>query len=428
MSRRDDVAAHWDDVVARFFKSEDPHRNDGELAEWFSGYAGAGRGTVTTEAFPEPYLGPLSTAAGQPRVVALGLNPGEADLRFQGRDGVFAGEIAERGFSQWAVTEPYLREPWAGAHRRNRYHEGLRTFARRWTGDPDVGSRDVLVMELFPWHSDKVTATMSPSPRLIDRFIWQPIAELDVPVVFAFGAPWRRVAGALGLPELDVASDFSTPARRLRVFALPGGQRLVVVWQAGYAGPPGAPDVALLTRALGAVAGAAKGLSTPAAQRAAPPLSPRAVVAGGQGYERFWGQLVDRLRRELPGVQIGAPRGNDLPMYSPLSHAKFKFNFPSEGLRLELLLTSTYRHENLAHLRLLRDHLDALQAAFGPEPRLVSEDLERRQRTQARLAVYLAGARVGQTARWTEFQDWFIDVLRRFHAALGAVPEVQGRW
>ena len=73
-------------------------------------------------------------------------------------------------------------------------------------------------------------------------------------------------------------------------------------------------------------------------------------------------------------------------------------------------------------------HLEALQAAFGPGPELVSDDLERRQRTQARVAVYLPGARVTDTARWGEYQDWCIDVLGRFRAALGAVPEIRARW
>jgi hypothetical protein len=138
--------------------------------------------------------------------------------------------------------------------------------------------------------------------------------------------------------------------------------------------------------------------------------------------------LIDRLRRELPGVRPGAPRGNDLPLYSPLRHAKLKFNFPAEGLRMELLLTSTDRAENLSHLNLLRDYLPALQAAFGLEPRIDTDDLEGRQRTQARLAVYLAGAQGTDTDRWPEFQEWLIDVLRRFRDALDATPELSRRW
>jgi hypothetical protein len=62
---------------------------------------------VNVNASPEPYIGPLATRFGVPRLIALGLNPGPADLHFQGRGGVFAREYERLGgFSAWAVTEP----------------------------------------------------------------------------------------------------------------------------------------------------------------------------------------------------------------------------------------------------------------------------------------------------------------------------------
>src|SRR5437762_3196655 len=120
MSSRADVAAFWNRVVARFFEGGEPHVENPDLRMWRSAYSGGGAGTVTTEAFPEPYIGPLAPEDGEPRVVALGLNPGPADLNFQGRKGVFEREIQDSGsFAKWAVTEPYLRRPWRDRHPRN---------------------------------------------------------------------------------------------------------------------------------------------------------------------------------------------------------------------------------------------------------------------------------------------------------------------
>lgn len=135
------------------------------------------------------------------------------------------------------------------AHR-NRYHENLRTFAQRWLADSGVRSRDVLVFEMYPWHSDAVTAKIVPDRRNIDDFVWRPLAEIDVPYVFAFGAPWSRLADALRLDEQHVTLTMTVPSRRVRLFRLPSRQRLVVSWQPGYNGPPGQPDVAALRRAL----------------------------------------------------------------------------------------------------------------------------------------------------------------------------------
>src|SRR4051812_2819172 len=113
MSRRTDIARFWDVTVAAFFAGRAPHQEHHDLRRWFAAYAGSSRGAVTDAAFPEPYIGPLDPAHGQPRLVALGLTPGEADLGYQGRHGVFKQEIARAGgYAAWAAPEPYLREPW----------------------------------------------------------------------------------------------------------------------------------------------------------------------------------------------------------------------------------------------------------------------------------------------------------------------------
>lgn len=408
-----------------------PHRTSitATFADGFSSYAGSGRGAVTTQALPEPYIGPLDPVHGEPRVVALGLNPGEADPAFQGRDGVFAREMTERsGYAAWAVTEPYLREPWRSRHRPNRYHLALRDFARRWTGDGDARSRDVLVFELYPWHSDKVTATMAPSSDLIDRYVWAPIANCDAPVVFAFGAQWQRVATDLRLPEERLDHTLSVAARRARVFRLPSGQRLAVVWQAGYNGPPGAPDVALLKAALRG--SSSLPVQVPPARPArvrrpthtAPP-SADAVATGS--HADFWRLLQLRMSRERPSWRVGSAKGNDLPMFSPLPGARFKFNFSRDGLRVELLLQAVTAEVNSRRLGVLRANHRDLQEKLGEQPLLRLEPLP--GKIQARVAAYLPG-HVGQRQRWDEFSDWFIDVLDRFDRALREVHAVRRGW
>jgi hypothetical protein len=105
--QRDAVAAFWDEVVGDAVAGGEPHRDVASLARWFGAYRGGGRGAVDLDASPEPYIGPLATRFDEPRLIALGLNPGPADVRLQGRGGEFAREYERLGgFAAWAVTEP----------------------------------------------------------------------------------------------------------------------------------------------------------------------------------------------------------------------------------------------------------------------------------------------------------------------------------
>ena len=176
------------------------------------------------------------------------------------------------GFSAWAVTEPYLRDPWWAAKGRNRYHENLRTFARRWLDDPSVRSRDVLVFELYPWHSDAATAAMAPDADLIDEFIWRPIFEIDVEEVIAIGADWQRAAERLGLPEHRLEVSFTDRTRRARSFELSSGQRLVVSWHQASNSPPNALDARALRQAL---RGTLRPISPPTVRVSFPAISRR---------------------------------------------------------------------------------------------------------------------------------------------------------
>src|SRR2546423_817081 len=97
------VAEMWDQAVAKFL--DGGPAVPASLRSWASAYRGTGRGEVEADAFPEPFLGALERPAG----VFLALNPGRADLSFQGRQSIFADEIRAAGsYSAWATSWPYL--------------------------------------------------------------------------------------------------------------------------------------------------------------------------------------------------------------------------------------------------------------------------------------------------------------------------------
>jgi hypothetical protein len=248
------VADFWDAVTVDWLDGNDVL--PATLEPWFASYSGSRAGRVTREAFAEPYIGDLR---GTPRFVTLGLNPGQAVLDFQARDGIFADAIREAGsYSAWAASQPYLGETWTRVHGRNRYVTGRLRFARGWLSNPDLTPSELLTFELYPWHSTRVTAPIVPPKDIVEEFVWQPLAEIPVDFVFAFGKPWLRACQELGLPELSRwghgGQDFGSPvaSRTVVVFELPSGQRVIVLWQSGYAGPPALDDAQRLRERLGA--------------------------------------------------------------------------------------------------------------------------------------------------------------------------------
>jgi hypothetical protein len=246
------VADLWDAVTADWLGGQDVL--PAALEPWFASYSGRGAGRVTREAFAEPYIGDLR---GTPRFVTLGLNPGQAVLGFQARDGIFAKAIREAGsYSAWAASQPYLGETWTPVHGRNRYATARLRFARGWLADPDLAPSELLTFELYPWHSTRVTAPILPPKDIVEDFVWQPLAEIPVEFVFAFGKPWLGACQALGLPERGRwghgGQDFGSPvaSRTVVVFELPSGQSAIVLWQSGYAGPPALDDAQRLRERL----------------------------------------------------------------------------------------------------------------------------------------------------------------------------------
>jgi hypothetical protein len=251
------MTSFWDNHVNGWLNGNNALSDP--LDGWFKSYAGKGRGEVTLEGMPEPWIGDL-TSPERARLVILGLNPGDYRPAFQARTGIYAEQVRELGsYTQWAAKNPYLLEPWKKEFGINRYHLARQQFARRWLGDPDVPESAVVLLELYPWHSTGVTGLMRPDRDIIQRFVLDPIGEFsNVRDIFAFGKPWSSRLENLGLPLIDKLGNgiderdygSSVASRSLRVYQLPCGKRIIVEWHSGSAGPPSAKETALLKAAL----------------------------------------------------------------------------------------------------------------------------------------------------------------------------------
>lgn len=258
MVYRERVASLWDDHVRVWMSGHDPLPDP--LLRWFGSYAGKGRGAVTRDGFAEPYQGDLLGKTHPPRLVVLGVHPGGFVPAMQARDGVFVREIQHEysgDYSEWAASDPYARDAWTSRYGRNNYVADRIIFTGRWLGIADPVPNDLMVFELYPWHSTGVTGRMPPPPDVIDEFLWQPISEIDSEFVFGFGRDWDAAASSLGLPcvrALGVGGeDYGSQvrSRAVRLYTLPSGQRLVVEWHSGSAKPPSAIEVDLLRGAIG---------------------------------------------------------------------------------------------------------------------------------------------------------------------------------
>ena len=253
----DRLVATWDDAVARFIGGESSVIP--ELESWFASYTGrSARGAVDLEAMPEPFLGVLD---GAPRMVFLALNPGRS-FPFQRRGGAFVDRVEQLGsYQQWAATWPYLNGDWEAQGRRpNRHHQSRLRFMRRWHRDESIPASAMVAFELYPWHSTSITASMTPDPAIVRRFVWDPIVELGCPYVFAFGAPWFSLLGEhLGLETIAVLGRGGKPyptavrSRTVCVLGGAGGLRVIAEKHSGGAGPPSPVETQILREACESV-------------------------------------------------------------------------------------------------------------------------------------------------------------------------------
>lgn len=248
MSKRDEVVEFWDVEIGRWVRGE--RRLHPELTRWLASYNGKGAGAVDLTVFPEPYIGPLAGTR-TPALVMLGLNPGAAAPAFQSTTGIYTDRIRQSSYGQWAASGPYTDAVWESSNGRNLYQQNRARFARRLHQDDSIEAKDLLFLELYPFHSPKVTGSIRPPRDLLRRFILAPLADLDVPHVFAFGKPWLAAAHLLGLGDgRALPVQWATPSRQAQVFPINQHQSLIVMTQHGYAGPPGAADTEALATEL----------------------------------------------------------------------------------------------------------------------------------------------------------------------------------
>jgi hypothetical protein len=235
------LARFWNAQLDLWFRGESLSPR---LDEWRKAY----RGELQEWAFPEPFIGDL---LGSSRIVLLANNPGIAHEELQSREGIFAEQIKEHGFTAWAATRPYdgRESEWEKrygpiAHSRDRL-----TFARRFLHDQSLQFRDLLNVELYPWHSLRLTRAIGVQPETLRTFILGPLSELggEVPVV-ALAKAW---ADALNrAPDVvetcERFEDFHSAARRARLYTVREGSKILVAWHSGSDKPPAAEDTELL--------------------------------------------------------------------------------------------------------------------------------------------------------------------------------------
>jgi len=126
---------------------------------------------------------------------------------------------------------------------------------RRWHDDQSLGDEHMLTFELYPWHSRRVLGAMQPHPPIIESMVFAPIAETGVRHVFAFGSPWLDLLDRLGVRRIATLGrngdpyGSMVPSRTVAVYER-DGYFVVAEKHAGSAGPPSAPETALLKQAL----------------------------------------------------------------------------------------------------------------------------------------------------------------------------------
>jgi hypothetical protein len=241
---RHELARFWDDEIERWLQGQPLAP---ALREWQRAY----RGELEDWAFPEPFIGDL---LGSPRVVLLANNPGIAREELQARDGVFAAQILNTGFTRWASTRPFDSpdSEWVRRCGPIRHRVRRLEFARRFVYDETLDFRDMLTVELFPWHSRSLTTSIRVRPQVLREFIIEPISEFgsDVPVI-ALARGWADALERTSdlLEDVQHLDGFKVPSRRARLYRTRGGGRILVVWHSGSDAPPAAPDTERLRTA-----------------------------------------------------------------------------------------------------------------------------------------------------------------------------------
>jgi hypothetical protein len=246
-----------DDALEDWTRCQDPSL-ERDLDSWQRSYTGLGRGALDLSCFPDPYTGDIRGNHGEPLLVTLGLNPGIGYPELQGRSGVWTNRIREVSLSKCFNRSPPGDRDWLRIHGgESIYWRNLLRFGNRWCGNDFDFSR-LLNFELYPWHSISLTSQIRCPPKVVSRYVLQPLAEFQVRHIFAFGRAWDGVCRGLGFQEVcrfgEGCKPFpgvSTPGWTVVLFRsslLPAS--IVVSWQKGYAGPPGSGRLETLRKIL----------------------------------------------------------------------------------------------------------------------------------------------------------------------------------
>ena len=72
---------------------------------------------------------------------------------------------------------------------------------------------------------------MRPDPGIVREFVWEPIADLGEPVVFAFGAPWFGMLERLGVDVHNGARRETTGGREIASHSRGFGNQNAPIWR-----------------------------------------------------------------------------------------------------------------------------------------------------------------------------------------------------
>ncbi|MGC4068440.1 MAG: hypothetical protein QM784_28100 [Polyangiaceae bacterium] len=267
MNHRNRVAELWDRYMAAWISGESALKAwidaqgaevASDLATWQSSYSGTGRGALDLDCFPDPFTGDLRGVRCEPTLVVLGLNPGVGYPELHGREGKWTNRIRESTYSRCFERSPPGDMDWIDLYgRESTYWRNLIAFGKRWCGH-GFSFQQLLNLELYPWHSNSLTAGLQCPPRIVERYVIQPLAEVNTNQIFAFGKPWLQICMGLNFDIIaeygDNATQFPGPTTsgwrvvvfRSRTMKAP----IVVSWQKGYAGPPGKSRISTLRTIL----------------------------------------------------------------------------------------------------------------------------------------------------------------------------------
>lgn len=233
-TRRQEVADFWDAYLRRWLAGDGSLHDP--LDRWFRAY----HGPLDLQSYPDPFVGDLRGDRHEPRIVVLGINPGVAVPQLQARGGLWAERVRTEGLSR-CFQRSREEDPvsWLRFRPRSQYWARVMPFVARWVDRPTID--DVLAMELYPWHSNTWVQRLlvdrgASLAELARRFIFGPIAEVEVKFVFSFSLAWQENARILGLKLLRYEEIGYNKSGRLKstfaIFELNVEQRLIATTNA----------------------------------------------------------------------------------------------------------------------------------------------------------------------------------------------------